>query len=53
MQLNDINHLTKIVGKDNVRSDIADRYIYGVLPDYVPERVKQRQYTAHYEGTLR
>ncbi|MCK4447184.1 MAG: FAD-binding protein [Candidatus Marinimicrobia bacterium] len=24
-----------------------------VLPDYVPERVKQRQYTAHYEGTLR
>ena len=24
-----------------------------VLPDYVPKRVKQRQYTAHYEGTLR
>ena len=24
-----------------------------VLPDYVPERVKARQYTAHYEGTLR
>lgn len=29
MQLNDINHLTKIVGEDNVRSDIADRCIYG------------------------
>ena len=24
-----------------------------VLPDYIPEAVKKRQYTTHYEGTLR
>jgi succinate dehydrogenase/fumarate reductase flavoprotein subunit len=24
-----------------------------ILPDYIPEEVKKRQYTTHYEGTLR
>jgi len=24
-----------------------------LLPDYTPEEVKEKQWTAHYEGTLR
>ncbi len=47
MQINDINHLTKIVGEDNIRSDIADRYVYG------SDAVKAKQLTTEYHGTLR
>ncbi|MBM3293036.1 MAG: FAD-binding protein [Candidatus Aminicenantes bacterium] len=48
-----LDHLTAYEEELQKAGIVTDRIAPVLLPSYTPEEVKKRQFTAHYEGTLR